>query len=286
VSDILLAVPHAGVQAPDEIRRALLPHVDAAFLRTQSDVDTELIYDDPTCRRLVFPWSRLVADPNRGPDQDTEGGVVPHRDFDDRPIYPDENRPGQAERFRRVVLYHTPYHVQLGEEARDPRTRFLFDCHSMSQSPPRRSLDFGRERPDAVLSNRGDRRGESLPDNGDGADVTRGGGALTCPPLLTRRIGEALARRLTEVAPEGPGRRPTGSVWLNEPFPGGYGVRAHANPERGLPALQIELNQGFWCDPDTFVSHPGRIEWMRGVFRRFLGDVRALRADWGAGRLR
>jgi len=262
---LVIGIPHSGIAVPAELRDALLPHVDEAFLRGQSDAWTDRIYAVPGARCVVYPWSRYVADPNRAEDQRTEGGVLPTSDFDERPIYKSGRGPGIHEHHVRVLKYHRPYHEQVATEARDPRTRFYVDAHSMMQTAPIRSPDRGRPRPDAVLGNR---PSSKLVEFGVGD-------RLSCSPGMSEFARGRLGFWLRELAPPPgpPGSDPAGTVTMNDPFPGGYGVATHAQPERGVPGLQVELNQRLWVVEETFEPIPGRVEWMAEVVARWAGDV-------------
>ena len=259
---LVVGIPHAGIVVPRELRDALLPHVDEHFLRSQSDGWTDRIYDVPGARCVIYPWSRIVADPNRAEDQRTEGGVLPVTDFAESPLYRQGRRPGLHEHHVRVLKYHRPYHEQVEAAVSDPRTRFYIDAHSMMETAPVRSPDRGRPRPDAVLGNR---PSSKLIEFGVGD-------RLSCPADLTEHLRARLAHHLLET-PAPPGPAPDGSVLLNDPFPGGYGVGTHSDPEGGVPGLQIELNQRLWIVEETFAPIPGRIEWMAEVIARWVDDL-------------
>jgi len=264
---IFIAIPHAAVALPEDLKPAFLPHVDEAFLRTQSDVFTDQVYSIDEVRNARYPWSRFVADPNRAERQTSEGGVVPLLDFDLEPLYAEGGEPSTEECLERIARYHRPYHEDVARAVADPRTRFFVDGHSMASSAPRRSLDHGKHRPDAVVSNRGDDYGNPTPAKP----------FLTCQPILARFAANRLSHWLTSIpAPRAPNAiKPTGEVWLNDPFRGGYGVRSHSAPNKGLPGIQLELKQGLWCDETCFEPIPDRIEWMRTVMSAWVLDLSA-----------
>jgi hypothetical protein len=135
----------------------------------------------------------------------------------------------------------------------------------MAGTAPIRSPDYGRARPDAVVSNMGDSNGNPAP----------GAAYLTCPPVLTRWMADRLTHWMTTLRAPDAGARAavTGTVWLNNPFRGGYGVRHHASTSLDRPGIQLELNQRLWCDEETFTPLPRRIPWMREVLRRWCDDI-------------
>jgi formiminoglutamase len=265
MAKVLIAVPHAGVALPEEVSGRVLPHVDAAFLRGQSDMFTDQIFAVPGADNHVFSWSRMAVDPNRFEGQTSEGGVVPVVDFDSRPLYPEGQPPTAAECQLLIERYHRPYHAGLAARIESGSYTFFIDGHSMMAAAPVRSPDFGTPRPDGCVSNCGDAQGESIP----------GGRPLVCSPELTRFVQGRLEHWLMALpAPELEGAAlPTGQVGLNTPFLGGHGVRTHARPDAGMPGLQLELNQRLWADEATGQPLPGRVAWLQSVLERFVADI-------------
>jgi N-formylglutamate amidohydrolase len=284
MSRVVIGIPHAGVAVPLDLEPAFLPRVEREFLLRQSDAYTDRLYDVPGATVVRFPWSRFVADPNRWEDQIDEGGVVPVTDFEEQPLYAGGEEPTAEQRWARVRRFHQPYHRELARQVEIARAGaaghgggriFFLDGHSMFATAPLRSPDHGRARPDAVLGNLGDAEGAAIPRE-------RG---LSCPTELTRLAAERLGARLLEGgAPDaGEAARVAGTVQLNEPFPGGYGVCTHSAPERGVLGLQVELNQRLWVDPGTWEPLRGRIDWMRRVLTDWVADLGDLLRDGGAG---
>lgn len=265
MSAIVIGVPHAGVAWPEELEHRLLPHVTERHLLANSDLFTDRVYGVPGVRTVCFGWSRFVVDPNRAVRQSTEGGVVPITDFDEQPLYRPGMEPDDDERDQRVARYHRPFHARISEQVADPRTRFYIDAHSMAGTPPTRSLDLGRTRPDVTISNLGDASANPSP----------GTPFLTCPTGLTAWLAERFSHHLLALPAPASGSRAkvTGEVWLNNPFPAGYGVRTHT--AGGLPGIQLELNQRMWTDEETCTPLPRRIPWIREVFRRWAAEVSA-----------
>lgn len=269
---LVLSVPHASIAVPATMVPPFDPQRGTAWLRAQSDAFTDEIYDVPTARRVVFPWSRFVLDPNRHEGQESEGGVVPIRDFDEVPLHRPGEQPDAAERRRRIEHLHRPYHLAISSLLADPATRLFIDCHSCAPVGPERSPDPGAARPDAVLSNGGGRSGEALT------------GPLSCGPTFLRECAERLSHHLLEhPAPAAaPGAAVRGTTWLNHPFPGGAITQRHADALHGVPGFQIELNQRLWVDDDGVTPLPGRISWLRGVVSAFFADALSLAEGDGA----
>ena len=267
MAKVLIAVPHAGVVLPPEVRERVLPHVDTAFLLGQSDMFTDKIYAVPGADNYVFPWSRIAVDPNRFEGQTSEGGIVPVVDFDSRALYPEDRGPTEVECQQLIERYHRPYHAGLAACIESGSYTFFIDGHSMMATAPVRSPDFGVPRPDACVSNCGDLQGERVP----------GGRPLVCSPELTRFVQGRLAHWLVALpAPEVKGAAlPTGEVGLNTPFLGGHGVRTHARPDGGMPGLQVELKQRLWADETTGQPLPGRVAWLQSALAGLVADITA-----------
>jgi N-formylglutamate amidohydrolase len=274
---VVISIPHASLAIPDDIRARFARHINEDYLRRFSDIDTDKIYSLPNARWVRFPWSRYVVDPNRAEQQTSSGGVVPIDCFDWKPLYLEGQEPGAEERRQRVLRYHRPHHLLVNSEVRKPETSFFVDGHSMAGVAPPRTANPGEKRPDAVLSNLGDSEGNPTP----------GTPFLSCPPDLFRYAADRLGYWMAEL-PLSPGPAESslqGRVNLNTPFPGGYGVRTHAAPSKGIPGIQMELNQSLWIDEVSYKAIPGRIDWMRSVLIHWIDDITQRRSDELSGKI-
>jgi N-formylglutamate amidohydrolase len=118
----------------------------------------------------------------------------------------------------RIEQVHRPYHAALQSLLDEARERFgaaiLIDWHSMPSA------------------------------------ATGGGQCRSADFVLGDRFGAACARRVTETwerALEGLGYR----VARNAPYAGGHTTEFYGKPERGVHALQIEINRGLYLDEAT-----------------------------------
>ncbi|MBA3942238.1 MAG: N-formylglutamate amidohydrolase, partial [Sphingopyxis sp.] len=180
-------------------------------------------------------WARAVADCNRGEGQMAPGevalllraqfaapgrkeraglGVVPTRLAHCGSLW---SRPiDRAALHWRLESLHRPYHAALAEELAAARDRFghavLIDLHSM---PP---IPFGQ--------------------TGHGARIVVGDryGASAGGWLVERVV--AMAERLDV------------PVTRNQPYAGGHIVRTHGRPDRGIHAVQIEIDRSLYLAPD------------------------------------
>ncbi len=119
--------------------------------------------------------------------------------------------------FIRIEQLYKPYHAALRQLIDATRAQFgvafLLDCHSM----PSQQGDRGGW-PDFVL---GDRFGAS------------------CAPEITKLVQASLKSLGYRVA-------------LNKPYAGGYITEHYGKPDRGVHALQIEVDRSLYMNEETF----------------------------------
>ena len=259
---ILIAVPHAGRDYPEDVTNAMRePAWCAARLEDRfADRLGEAIARATGAALLVAHAPRAMIDLNRAPD-DIDWSMVagasarrtPHSLANRRArsglgLVP-RRLPGLGEVWKgrlsvaeldaRIADVHRPYHRAAGETLERLRDRWgaalLIDLHSM---PPLRQAGSPDETTDFVL---GDRFGSS------------------CAPLLS-------AHALRHMA--GAGRR----MAHNRPYSGGYALDHHAAPRRGLHALQVEVCRASYLD--ARLDQPGPR--MSAVARTLTGLIRSL----------
>lgn len=238
---VLVAVPHAGRDYPDEILQN--SRVAPEVLERLEDRHADMLLPELVelgCPTLVAHAARAWIDLNRAPSEvdpqmvadaprsafaqpsaKVRGGLglVPRRLADHGELW---RRPfAQSAIAGRIARLHEPYHRALGEALAALKARFgcalLIDLHSM---PPLRPEGMAKA-PRIVL---GDRFGRSA----DGA---------LCD-LAVRTV----ARSGFDVA-------------LNHPYAGGYVLDRHGRPGRGIHALQVEVDRSLYLAPD--LRHPG-----------------------------
>ena len=142
--------------------------------------------------------------------------------------------------------YHETVHRLLGRTFAAFGCAILVDCHSMP-SVIRGAMIRGR--PDFVL---GDRFGAS------------------CAPALTEAVEAALIARGYEVC-------------RNKPYAGGFITEHYGRPERGLHALQIEVNRGLYLNERTLQKKDG-FDRLRADLAAMIVEVSRLSAAWLAPR--
>jgi len=243
VSPVILSVPHAGRDyRPALLRAARLPQaaletledrlVDRLVWRATANGATAFIARAPRAEidlnrdeREIDPGQIAPPLPAAGLVQSarTRGGIglVPSRITGLGPIW--RERISRAELDRRIGSVHRPYHAALEAALGHARVRFggaiLLDCHSM---PPRPRSE-GANGATVIF---GDRHGTTI-----SADL------LDAAVAAARALGYRTA--------------------CNAPYAGGYVVGRHGRPQRGVHALQIELDRALYLDRDLRAPGPG-----------------------------
>jgi N-formylglutamate amidohydrolase len=239
-SPVVLSVPHAGrayserLLAAARVSRARLESledrlVDRLVWRAVEGGAVALIADAPRAEidlnrdereldpAMVLP--RPAAHSTVESPRTRGGlGLIPARIAGSGAIW--RQRIAAAEVARRVELIHRPYHAALESELRAARARFGIAL----------LLDC-----------------HSMPPRGAGGDA---------PVVLGDRHGRSMAGPLVDAA-ERAVREAGFGVARNAPYAGGHITERHGNPERGVHALQVELDRSLYLAPDLRGSGSG-----------------------------
>ncbi len=238
---LVFASPHSGRRYPPEFVAA--SRLDPVALRRSEDAYVDEIFAGVVAGgaplvRALFP--RAYVDPNREPFE-----LDPAMFADPLPDYVNTRSPrvaaglgtvarvvtnGEeiyraplrfADALDRIRRFYRPYHRALEAVIEETRRRFgtvlLVDCHSMPSVGGPMDRDPGRHRVDFVL---GDRRGAS------------------CRAEVVDALEAYLRRR---------GYR----VTRNEPYAGGFTTGHYGRPDRGVQAVQIEINRAIYMNEET-----------------------------------
>lgn len=242
-SPVVLSVPHAGRDyRPALLKAARLPRhmletledrlVDRLIWRATAAGATALIATAPRAEidlnrdeREIDP---LLVAPPLPPGRfvqsvRTRGGIglIPSRINGAGAIWIE--RIAREELDRRIRDIHRPYHEALERVLGEARERYgaavLLDCHSM---PPRTAAE--RNRRGMVVF--GDRHGTSA-----AAEL------LDAAVATAQSLGYQTA--------------------CNTPYAGGYVSRRHGRPEKGVHAIQIEIDRSAYLDTELRQPGPG-----------------------------
>jgi N-formylglutamate amidohydrolase len=240
---VLLAVPHAGRDYPEALLANAL--VSRERLEALEDRHADALIGPAVATdtvALVACRPRSWLDLNRDEREVDPATVTPpppaHRLIQSAKLRGGlglipRRMPGAAELWRtpvtageldaRIAEHHRPFHAAIGAELAAARARFgtamLIDLHSM---PPVAHEAFGRA-PQVVI---GDRYGRSA--------------SSRLVDLLTAVFRDA---GLT--------------VAHNAPYAGGYTLDRHGRPDRGIHAVQIEIDRTLYLATDRRTLGPG-----------------------------
>ena len=247
-TQIVFHVPHASTVVPYQ-ERSLIDLSDAELqdeLRVMTDWFTDELLCGllPAARRVGFPVSRLVLDPERFVDDAREPmsrigmGVIYERTSDGRRL----RRALDATRRESVLKkYYEPHHAALTtavDRALSQHGRcLLFDIHSFPSRPLPYELDQEPDRPDICL----------------GTDE------FHTPTSLLE-----VARRAFES--EGL------SVAVNRPFAGALVPMKFYRGETRVSALMIEVNRRLYMDEEAGERSPG-FQDLQATLGRVLDNV-------------
>lgn len=258
VNGLLFAVPHSGRFLPPDFLKAA--RYEETTLRATEDafVDELIGFDALSLPCIRARYGRAYVDVNRHPleldprlisDTLPRGalshslrvkagyGVIPRSLSGGRDIHLHPIR--YAEAMRRLHIVHAPYHRALRQLIADIRSAQgqvrLIDWHSMPAS------SVAHSGADIVL---GDLFGES------------------CRPALTQYVKKHLQESGLKVA-------------VNQPFAGGYTLEHHAEPGKGIEALQIEINRALYMDEASLTPHQG-FDRLQNILRKLIDDLKTV----------
>ncbi len=248
---ILVSMPHAGADVPDDIAARLAPCAKAL-----ADTDWHLpeLYAfaaEMGASTISARWSRYVIDLNRPPEDtnlypgmDTTG-LCPVDTFGSEQLYIAGQEPSQADVQQRLERYWRPYHLQLRAELDRLRALHgkvvLWDAHSIASKVPR--FFDGR-----------------LPDLNIGT-----AGGVSCDPALENAVvAKAQASERYSVA-------------VNGRFKGGYITRHYGHRADQVHAIQLEMCQYLYMDERApFAYRPDLAGQVQPTLREMVGAA----ADW------
>lgn len=150
-----------------------------------------------------------------------------------------------AEAERRIRLLYMPFHDALRDLLEETHRIFggalLIDCHSMPSIAGPSDNDMGADRPDIIL---GDRYGTA------------------CASEITQEA-ERILKDLGY------------STTRNTPYAGGFNTEHYGRPNRGLHALQIEINRSLYMNEARLQRGPG-LKKLRSDMSKFATELAKL----------
>ncbi len=254
-SPLILAMPHSGLFVPENI---FARFNDVGRELSDTDWHIDRLYDGllhgVTMVRANF--HRYVVDPNRDPSGvslypgKNTTGLCPRIDFDNTPIYRENQEPNAAEIEQRRITYHSPYHAALKAQIARVKSihglAVLYDCHSIRSQVP--YLFEG-----------------ALPDFNIGTNHGQ-----TCAPVIQNSVAKSCAKAAGY------------SYVENGRFKGGWTTRHYGRPDDGVHAIQMELAQINYMDERApWIYAPRRADNLRAVLKTILTtlETRILKGD-------
>lgn len=251
---MIVEVPHAGLKVPADVRAQLVVG-DATILR-DSDLHVDRLFahaPEHGATLLTSAVSRYVIDLNRAPDDVDRQTVRDHpapRPTQSRGVVWRTTTDGQpalrepityAELERRLARYHAPYHATLEAEIASKKARFGHAIVVAGHSMPSAGKG-GQARADIVPGSRG-----------------RTSAADAVIDLVERHF---LAAGL--------------SVKHDDPYRGGWSTQRYGQPERGVHAIQIEINRALYADEATGEPIVGGVARVEALLLSLLDALGAL----------
>jgi N-formylglutamate deformylase len=248
---MLVSMPHAGTDIPDEVAASLAP---CAAARADTDWHLPELYgflEEMGISTISARWSRYLIDLNRPPEDtnlypglDTTG-LCPLDTFGRERLYRDGMEPDGAEVQRRLARYWQPYHAQLRAELdrlkMEHGRMVLWEAHSIASVVPR---FFDGKLPDL---NFGTAEGTS------------------CAPGLEAAVLD-VARAQERF-----------SIALNGRFKGGHITRHYGQPASGVHAIQLEKCQYLYMnEAPPFEYRPAVAATLQPLLRDMIGAA----VDW------
>jgi len=231
---LIAHIPHSSAYIPPRFRQSIVLN--------DHDLEKELLFmtdrytDDLfSCVREIggiairYNYSRLVFDPERFEDDDTEVmasrgmGVMYEKTSDGKKL---RERPSPEEREHILESFYRPYHRAMNEETAELLTRFgrclILDCHSFPSRPLPYELDQNPLRPDVCL----------------GTDPYH------TPELLINDIRSFMADHGLSTA-------------INRPFAGSYVPNKYLGTDNRVMSIMIEINRQLYMNEATGERLPG-----------------------------
>ncbi|MCF7844940.1 MAG: N-formylglutamate amidohydrolase [Kiritimatiellales bacterium] len=242
--NLIVSIPHSGTDIPSEIR-ARIPHNDHV-LRNESDLYTDQIFTLDGLTTVSTPYSRIIADPNRAPDEIYSEnvlraiGVVMLSLPEGTDTF--EEDPSLEEISQWIEKYHKPYHDQL--HAASHKAKFLIDGHSMCSKAAPGHFGGSNERADVVLGNQY---------------------FCSCSAETTDFFAAFFTNKGFSVA-------------INDPYPGRYILGTYCS-RLHLPGIQVEFNRKLYMNEETLDPNLVEIDKLNRLFNELV----TIFCDWYEG---
>lgn len=222
---VLLHIPHSSIDIPDDVRSTLVLSDDELKkeLLRMTDWFTDLLFDVDGAKRLIYPVSRLVCDPERFVDDNAESmtskgmGVIYTQTSEGSTL---RTQLSSQERQHLLERFYMPHHAALEAMAQAEINSqgfcLIIDAHSFSSKPLPHEPDQNPNRPDICI----------------GTDP------FHTPQALAKAAAGAFEERGLSVA-------------IDHPFRGTLVPLKYYQKDRRVLSVMIEVRRGLYMDEES-----------------------------------
>jgi N-formylglutamate amidohydrolase len=262
----VFAAPHSGRHYPQSLRdqTALSP----SLLRASEDAWVDKLFEHVPQfggTQLIAPYGRSYVDLNRAaneldpkmfsPQLDADSVKETHRVRAGLGVIPELVAPGQKiysaplparEAEKRINDVYHGYHDKLRRLVSERKASFgyaiLVDCHSMPSGDPAQTEEPTEQTEKSSKKGKAARIIDGLKkrkSRSQGADIVLGDiWGSSCDSMLTALVEKLLIAEGFKVI-------------RNIPYAGGFATQHYGKPQKGIHALQIEINRSLYMNEVT-----------------------------------
>ena len=219
-NNVILHIPHSSTLIPSGCQFLISKSDLTSEIDKMTDHKTDTLFVLAGAKRLVFPVSRLVVDPERfieDPMESVGMGVVYTQTADGRPLRDISNTGRQA----LVDTYYHPHHAKLTQMVDTCLVQYghclIVDCHSFSAYPLPYEKDTNR--PDICIG--------------------------TCEFHTSSELEHSLSEPLTSMGYE---------VAINSPYSGTIVPLKHYYKDPRVSSVMIEVNRRLYSNTTDYLT--------------------------------
>ena len=223
--NIILHIPHSSILIPSDCQFLISKSDLALEIHNMTDHKTDTLFVLAGARRIVFPVSRLVVDPERFIEDSMESvgmGVVYTHTADGRPL----RHISEAERQELIDIYYHPHHHKLTQMVdvclAEYDSCLIIDCHSFSYHPLPYEQDTNR--PDICIG--------------------------TCDFHTSEELISSLSEAFSSMGYE---------VALNSPYSGTIVPLKHYYKDHRVSSVMLEINRKLYKSSADYLKLQGHL---------------------------
>ena len=221
--NIILHIPHSSILIPSDCQFSISKSDLALEIHNMTDHKTDTLFVLEGARRIVFPVSRLVVDPERFIEDSMESvgmGVVYTHTADGRPL----RHISDTDRLDLINTYYHPHHHKLTQMVDACLVQYedclIIDCHSFSSHPLPYEQDTNR--PDICIG--------------------------TCDFHTSEELISSLSEAFSSMGYE---------VAINSPYSGTIVPLKHYYKDQRVSSVMIEINRKLYTSYADYLKLQG-----------------------------